>query len=83
MKTLWTFDTQPKLEEFVSVLKNHDIAYEIASKGDPHKPINHVTVAVEERNFEKAKKLLLKHRKRRTSRDFSGPLAPSQSYNGH
>ena len=76
MKTLWTFDTQAKLEDFVVILQKRDIAYEIASKSNPQKPNNEVTVSVDEKDFEKAKKLLLKHRKRRTSRDSSNITPP-------
>jgi hypothetical protein len=77
LKTLWTFDTEAKLEEFAAILLKHDIAYEIASKGNPGKPNNEVTVSVDEQDFEKAKKLLLKHRKRSTSRT-SRSLSPGK-----
>jgi hypothetical protein len=77
LKTLWTFDTKAKLDEFVAVLKNHDIAHEIASKSDTQKPGNAVTISVDEADFEYSKKLLLKHRKRRSSRDSSNVTPPS------
>jgi hypothetical protein len=82
LKTLWTFETQAKLEDFVSILQNHDIAYEIAAKGNPQKPNNEVTLSVAEGDYEKAKKLLLKHRKRRTSRDYRAPMAPGHMPEG-
>ena len=81
--TLWTFDTQAKLEDFVAVLQKHEIAYEIASKGTAGKPNNEVTVSVDAREFDKAKKLLLKHRKRRTSRDAPGIAPPGRLHDGH
>ena len=84
MKTLWTFDTQAKLEDFVAILQKHDVACEIASKGNPGKPNNEVTVSVDEQDFEKAKRLLLKHRKRRTSRDSSNITPPpGRQHDGH
>jgi hypothetical protein len=83
LRTLWTFETQVKLEEFVVILQKHDIAYEIASKDQRKKPNNEVTVSVDEKDFEKAKKLLLKHRKRRTSRDYRAPMSPGHMPEGH
>jgi hypothetical protein len=84
LKTLWTFDTQAKLEEFAAILQKHEIAYEIASKSNPQKTNNDVTVSVEDKEFEKAKKLLLKHRKRRTSRDSSNITPPpGRMHDGH
>jgi hypothetical protein len=72
LKTLWTFDTEAKLEDFVAVLAKRGIAYEVAAKGVAGKANNAVTVSVDEKDFEDAKRILLKHRKRRTSRDSSG-----------
>jgi hypothetical protein len=82
VKTLWTFDTQAKLEDFAAVLRQHDIAHEIASKSDPRKPNNEVTISVDEAEFEYSKKLLLKHRKRRTSRDSSNITPPKDRMQG-
>jgi len=82
MKTLWTFDTKAKLDDFVAVLKQHDIAHEIASKSEPGKSKNQVTISVEEADFEFSKKLLLKHRKRRTSRDASNVSPPKDRIQG-
>ena len=83
MKTLWTFETQAKLEEFAAILQKHDVAYEIASKSQQQKPNNEVTISVDDKDFEKAKKLLLKHRKRRTSRDYRAPMSPGHMPEGH
>jgi len=86
LKTLWTFETQAKLEEFAAVLQKHDIAHEIASKSQQsqqQKPNNEVTISVEDGDFEKAKKLLLKHRKRRTSRDYRASMSPGHMPEGH
>jgi hypothetical protein len=69
MTALWTFESQAKLEEFVAVLQKHDIAYEIAAKGEARKPANEVTVSVEERDLEKARRFLLRYKRRKASRD--------------
>ena len=65
--TLWTFDAQAKLERFIEVLKSNNIEYEVGNSKNPN---SLVTLSVEEDDYEKAKKLLMKHRKRRTSRDL-------------
>jgi len=82
LRTLWTFDTKDKLEKFVAVLKKHGIEHEIASKSDPQKTNNAVTVSVNEADFEDSKRLLLHHRKRRTSRDSSNVTAPKDRMQG-
>jgi hypothetical protein len=69
LTVLWTFDTPAKLELFVPILEKHGIAYETSSKGKPKEPGDGIRVSVDERDFVKAKKLLLRHRKRRTSGD--------------
>ena len=69
LKTLWTFENQDKLEKFCSILKEQGIEYEIKSR-NREKVLNSGSILnIDERDFEKAKKLLLKHRKRRTSID--------------
>jgi hypothetical protein len=70
MTKLWTFDSQDKLERFAEVLKSNDIPYEIISKGKQSATNLGVTIAVEEDDFAKAKRLLMKHHKRRTSGDY-------------
>jgi hypothetical protein len=70
MTNLWTFDSQDKLERFAEVLKSNDIAYQIISKGKQSATNLGVTIAVEEYDLAKAKKLLMKHHKRRTSGDY-------------
>lgn len=70
MTKLWTFDSQDKLERFAEVLKSNDIPYEILSKGKQSATNLGVTIAVEEDDFAKAKRLLMKHHKRRTSGDY-------------
>ena len=65
--TLWTFDAQAKLERFTEVLKSNNIEFEVGNSKNPN---SLVTLSVEEDDYEKAKKLLMKHKKRRTSRDL-------------
>jgi hypothetical protein len=66
---LWTFDSPAKLERFVPILENHAIPYELSSKGKPAELGVAISVAVEEGDLVKAKKYLLRYRKRRTSGD--------------
>ena len=70
MKNLWTFDNQEKLELFKAILVDHEIEFEVLSQGRPGKG-GEFTVAVAEGEYAKAKRLLLKHRKRRKSSDLS------------
>lgn len=67
MTILWTFENQEKLQRFAEVLASNDIAYETGSGKGPN---SLVTLSVDEADYAKAKKLLMKHRKRRTSADF-------------
>ena len=67
MITLWTFIDKSKLEKFIEVLKSNEIEYEVGNEKNPN---SLVTVSVNEHDYEKAKKLLMRHRKRRTSGDF-------------
>lgn len=67
MTVLWTFENQEKLQRFAEVLASNDIAYVIGSEKLPN---SLVTLSVDEADYVKAKKLLMKHRKRRTSADF-------------
>lgn len=64
MKELWTFTTREKLDKFLAVLGRHGIDCEITSAEK-----SHFTIAVNEAEYVKAKRVLLKHRERRTSGD--------------
>ena len=66
MKALWTFETREKLDKFLPIVDEHDIAYELSSTGSKD---TNITISVDENDYTKAKRLLLKHRKRRTSSD--------------
>jgi hypothetical protein len=65
MKTLWTFETREKLTKFVEVLASNEIGYETQTKSKTEH-----SVLVDERDYAAARKLLLKHRERRTSADL-------------
>ena len=71
MKPLWTFDNQDKLDGFCSILKEQGIVYEIKTSSKGKNESTGLLINIDDRDFEKAKKLLLKHRKRRTSIDKS------------
>jgi hypothetical protein len=66
---LWTFENQEKMNKFIDVLKQHEIEYEIHSKMEAGKASG-LSVVVYEDDYEKAKKLLIRHRKRKTSADY-------------
>jgi hypothetical protein len=65
MRKLWTFETKDKLAKFVEVLDTHAIQHETQAK------TNEYTVLVDDHDYAAARKLLLKHRERRTSADLS------------
>lgn len=67
MTNLWTFENQGKAEPFIASLKNADITFEIQTKSKQKTTDSEVTILVDEREYEKAKRMLIKHRKRRTT----------------
>jgi hypothetical protein len=71
LKVLWSFEDETKLRQFAAILDEHGIFYEIRAKTEKKTPSKGVSLSVYEDDYEKAKKLLLKHRKRRTSSDFA------------
>jgi hypothetical protein len=66
MRKLWTFETKDKLAKFVEVLDTHAIQHETQAKTN-----REYTVLVDDHDYAAARKLLLKHRERRTSADLS------------
>jgi len=68
MKSLWTFENKEKLDKFLAIIQEHGLEYEVSSKGNKS---GEQTLSVAEGDYAKAKKLLLKHRKRRTSADLN------------
>lgn len=70
MRTLWTFINKDKLDAFLPSLVHHEIDHEVQSKNGLPYTQGEATILVDERDYEKARKLLMKHRKRRTSSDL-------------
>ena len=70
MKKLWTFEKKEKLEAFAEVLRNHDILFESVSAKNEDAKRGEVSIFVDDDDFPLAKKLFMKHRKRRTSSDL-------------
>ncbi len=64
MRELWTFPSKEKLEKFSVTLEAHEIPYEAQAEG-----ANQHSISVDEKDYAKARKLLLKHKERRTSAD--------------
>ena len=64
MRELWNFMTKEKMEKFEVILKSHEIDYEITSAEK-----NKYVISVDEGDYSKAKRVLLKHRERKTSGD--------------
>jgi hypothetical protein len=68
---LWSFSNEMKMNKFIDVLKQNSIEYEIQSKMYETRGNNGYSIAVLDKDFDKAKKLLIRHRKRKTSSDYS------------
>jgi hypothetical protein len=67
---LWTFESQAKLEQFAVILRSHDISFEVLSKNPKKTTSGEATISVDEKDYDKAKRILVRHRKRRTSGDY-------------
>jgi hypothetical protein len=64
MRELWSFTTREKMDKFIAILQAHDMECEISSAVK-----DKYVIAVNESDYSKAKRILLKHRERRTSGD--------------
>jgi len=71
LKLLWRFESHIKFEQFTAILDSHNISYEINPNKPNAKTKDEIELSVDEKDYEKAKRLLLKHRKRRTSSDLA------------
>jgi hypothetical protein len=73
MVHLWTFESREKLDKFAAILESNGVVYEIQTRKQDGaaKGSDGVVIAVRQLDSDKAKKLLMKHRKRRTSSDFT------------
>lgn len=68
MPILWTFEDEEKLKPFAELLTENDISFELLTKGKKMASDEGLILSVEEREFKRAKKLLLAHRKRISNR---------------
>jgi hypothetical protein len=67
---LWTFETRERLDRFAVTLDNHGLGYEIQTKGsEPATGADGLVIVVAQADYDEARRLLLLHRKRRTSAD--------------
>ena len=66
MTILWTFDSQTKAQPFSGILENAGIPFETQSKAKQKGANAEVIFSVDDKDYIRAKKLLMKHRKRRT-----------------
>ena len=64
MRELWKFTTKEKMDKFIVILQSHEIDYEITAAEK-----NRYVISVNDSEYNQAKKVLLKHRERRTSAD--------------
>jgi len=68
LMTLWTFESRTKLELFIPILTDHNISYEILFKGKPDVSNVGLMITVEKSDYEKAKRLLMIHKRKKTNR---------------
>ena len=64
---LWTFESQTKANAFTPSLEGAEITFELVSKGAQKTSNSEVTIMVEDREYEQAKRLLMRHKKRKTA----------------
>ena len=77
MTILWTFDSQAKAQPLLGSLDYAGISYEAQAKAKQKGSNSEVTLFVDEKDYIQAKKILMKHRKRRTPSeraDFRKPI---------
>jgi len=67
LTVLWTYENQAKTDPFIASLQEAEIPYETQSKAKQKGQSGEVTIFVDEKDYARAKKILMKHRKRRTS----------------
>ncbi len=71
MAQLWTFETRESLDRFAAVLDAHGMAYEVRTKKDEAASgADGLVIKVAEADYPEGRRLLLRHRKRRTSADL-------------
>lgn len=67
MTFLWTFENRTRAEPLIASLTYADILFEAQSKGNEKAADAEVTISVDDSEYIRAKKILLKHKKRRTT----------------
>jgi hypothetical protein len=68
---LWTFDTRESLDRFAAVLDSNGLGYEVQTRKETVAGgADGVVIVVDEADYGAARKLLLRHRKRKTSSDL-------------
>ncbi|OJF77359.1 MAG: hypothetical protein BKP49_02530 [Treponema sp. CETP13] len=68
MPNLWTFENAEKLKPFMDILIGNDIPYEILTKKGEVNKESGLIVFVEDHYYKRAKKELLRYRKRISNR---------------
>lgn len=63
---LWTFENQTKADPFIALLQGKDIQFEAQAKIKQKDQSGEVTISVDESDYTRAKKILVKHRRRKT-----------------
>jgi len=67
VRILWTFADLAKLEKFTAILEKNEMLFEINSKSKEGSG-NQLTISVQEDDYENARRLLMRHRKRKSSK---------------
>jgi hypothetical protein len=67
---LWTFETRESLDRFAATLDARGMVYEVRTRGmEIAQGADGLVIAVAEADYAAARRLLLRHRKRRSSAD--------------
>ena len=64
MNIVWSFENKDKLKPFLDILTDNAILYYLLDKSKKIESVEGLIVAVDDKDYKKAKKLLLGHRKR-------------------
>jgi hypothetical protein len=64
LNIVWTFENKDKLKPFLDILNDNAILCYLLDKSKKIDSVDGLIVAVDDKDYKKAKKLLLGHRKR-------------------
>ena len=67
LKVLWTYENQAKADPFLAILQERGILFETQSTAKTKTQNSEIIISVDDREYEKAKKCLVKHRRRKTT----------------